>query len=449
MIAEAKEAEDHVFHTVRIQVTFLMKTKHRHVIGLTVISLILPASADIIYSNLQNIAIPNTYAGVYLDVDGSNGWNTNMFSPVSGWDINPFFGGQEIASSPAFQPVRGGTGSSSPMVDLAAGATVGSGSVFATDYGGTGYGWSDTHLGSGTNQFPAGQEGYIGFRLNNVGYGWMRVVLGGTTPVIKDWAYDTAGSGGSIVTGNVLQDGTTVTLNSAGGSFTLGSQITGANSVLKTGANSVTLTGTDNYAGTTTINAGTLSIATAATTGSGAVTVNNADTKLTGTGTVGGNTTVNSGAILAPGNNVGKVSFAGDLTHGAGSIFEWELASDPSGTTRGTDYDAVNVAGTLGGSDAIFRVVLNGTQDFSGAFWDSTHTWSDIFKASDGGANLNFASIFSSVQYWNSATGNLGTPTNQGTFTISGSSLTWTAVPEPTAALAGILLGAGLLRRRR
>ena len=36
-----------------------------------------------------------------------------------------------------------------------------------------------------------------------------------------------------------------------------------------------------------------------------------------------------------------------------------------------------------------------------------------------------------------------------GHFTISGSSLTWTAVPEPTSALAGLLLGAGLLRRRR
>ena len=51
--------------------------------------------------------------------------------------------------------------------------------------------------------------------------------------------------------------------------------------------------------------------------------------------------------------------------------------------------------------------------------------------------------------YWNSSTGSLGTPTSQGSFTISGSSLTWTAVPEPSGVLAGMLLGAGLLRRRR
>jgi hypothetical protein len=36
-----------------------------------------------------------------------------------------------------------------------------------------------------------------------------------------------------------------------------------------------------------------------------------------------------------------------------------------------------------------------------------------------------------------------------GSFSLSGTTLTWSAVPEPTSALAGLLLGAGLLRRRR
>jgi len=94
-------------------------------------------------------------------------------------------------------------------------------------------------------------------------------------------------------------------------------------------------------------------------------------------------------------------------------------------------------------------VILNETQNFSETFWDADRTWSDIFKTGDAGGNLNFASVFSApVQYYNSA-GILSTPTAQGYFTISGSTLNWTAVPEPTSALAGILLGAGLLRRRR
>jgi len=100
-----------------------MKNKHRHVMCLATLALVLPAAADVIYSNLQNIPIPNTYAGVYLDVNGSNGWNADMFSPVAGWDINPFSGGSVVANSPAFQPVRGGITSMSPILNLASRVT--------------------------------------------------------------------------------------------------------------------------------------------------------------------------------------------------------------------------------------------------------------------------------------------------------------------------------------
>ena len=36
-----------------------------------------------------------------------------------------------------------------------------------------------------------------------------------------------------------------------------------------------------------------------------------------------------------------------------------------------------------------------------------------------------------------------------GSFSINGSYLTYTTVPEPTSALVGVLLAAGLLRRKR
>ena len=50
---------------------------------------------------------------------------------------------------------------------------------------------------------------------------------------------------------------------------------------------------------------------------------------------------------------------------------------------------------------------------------------------------------------WLTSSGILQDVSTQGSFAINGSSLTWTAVPEPSSALAGLLVGAGLLRRRR
>jgi len=418
-----------------------MKNKLPYAAGLVTLTLIPPAAADVIYSSLQQ-TITTDYTGVTATVgDGT---------------FNAFFGDVGVANNNNLQPLRlNGTGLST-IKDFGSGVTIGSGSGALA----TGAGGSFDHLGT---QFTDGTEGYVGFKLDSANYGWMRVVLTNNTstpvtPMIKDWAYDNTGAAirtGWIKTDIVTGTTRTVTLNpGTGESFTLGSQLTNAsgsitNSVVKNGAGTTILIGSNTYSGTTAINVGVLSIAASASTGSGAVTVNNTGTKLMGAGTVGGNTTVNSGAILAPGNaGVGKVNFSGDLSASSGSIFEWELAATPAETGRGTSYDAVNVAGTLGGSSAIFRVVLDGAQDFSASFWDTNRTWTDIFKTADAGSNVDIASVFSGLQYYNS-TGDLGTPSSQGHFTISGSSLTWSAVPEPTSALAGILLGSGLLRPRR
>ena len=94
-------------------------------------------------------------------------------------------------------------------------------------------------------------------------------------------------------------------------------------------------------------------------------------------------------------------------------------------------------------------MVLNGTDNFDEAFWNSDRTWNNIFTALDGTTALDIASVFKSgVEYYNSAGSVLNGNTTGRSFTISGTSLSWTAVPEPTSALAGLLLGAGLLRRR-
>jgi len=233
----------------------------------------------------------------------------------------------------------------------------------------------------------------------------------------------------------------------------------------KTGDGTLTLQGDNTYSGATTVSEGTLVINGNQSTATGNVGVSGTDTRLKGTGTIGGDTTLNAGAIHSPGNGVGKQTFhdgtSTTLTYAQGSIFEWELGatlkdSDTIGALRGTDWDAVNVSGTLGttGTKAIFRVVLDGSTTFGNTFWSLDRKWTDIFKTSDLGSAVNFQSVFSSFQYYNysgagGSLADLGNPGAYGSFTIDGSTLKWTAVPEPTSALASLLLAAGILRRRR
>jgi hypothetical protein len=124
-------------------------------------------------------------------------------------------------------------------------------------------------------------------------------------------------------------------------------------------------------------------------------------------------------------------------------VFEWDLNAN-SASGRGTNYDAVDVGGTLTiDSGAIFRIVL-GEGVTGSAFWttpEETRTWSDIF----GYQTLVGSFSTSNIE----VTGPGAALTGLGSFTISGTSLTWTAVPEPSTALAGVLLSLGLLRRRR
>jgi hypothetical protein len=93
--------------------------------------------------------------------------------------------------------------------------------------------------------------------------------------------------------------------------------------------------------------------------------------------------------------------------------------------------------------------MLTGVQDFTNDFWNQTRTWTDIFKSADGSTTLsNWASVFSGgFQY--SYNGKTVAPTSSGSFTLTGNSLTWSAVPEPSNLLAGMLAASALLRRRR
>jgi autotransporter-associated beta strand protein len=412
-----------------------MKRKHWLTTGVFTAALLLPAMADVFYSGIQNVSIPFDFTGVTLTIDGGK--------------LNPVFGGAVVFNNDLLQPVRTTTAGDSALQNLGVGVIVDSSKTYAGGEDADLYGVSTTHLGT---TFTSGQEGYIGFKVNGNEYGWARVVFStGGSAVIKDWAYDTTDS---INVGRIQQSeaslgAQTVTLSpGTGESFSLGSAITdtnsNVNSLVKNGVGKTILTGTNTYTGTTTINGGVL-VVNGSLGSSSPVTIYSGGT-LGGSGTVGGTVDVKAGGTLAPGNSPGVLT-TGATTFESGSIFSWDIASTPDGV-RGTAYDGLNTP-SVSGSGGIFQIVLQGSEDFSTAFWNTNHSWSDIFKTADGSSNLSsWTSAFSSFQFVNSA-GSVS-PSGVGSFSFTGgNTLTWSAVPEPTSALAGLLITAGLLRRRR
>jgi hypothetical protein len=163
---------------------------------------------------------------------------------------------------------------------------------------------------------------------------------------------------------------------------------------------------------------------------------------LSGSSSIAGATTIN-GKHSVGGSTVGTQTFSNGLNYGSGSIFEWDLISS-STSGAGTNFDSLSVTGVLSATDAIFKVVLSGSaltdiQVNGDTFWDPPSGKQEWSLASIFGTSV---SGFTSVQ----------TNTNVssfGSFSIDGTNLTWTAVPEPSNLLAGMLLAAGLLRRRR
>ncbi|MEO8615979.1 MAG: hypothetical protein ABI600_12625, partial [Luteolibacter sp.] len=213
------------------------------------------------------------------------------------------------------------------------------------------------------------------------------------------------------------------------------------------------------YTGITNINGGTLVVGVG---GTGSITSNVSVASaaiLGGSGTITGNVSLavesssgaKNGGTLAAGNSPGTLTVSGTTDFATGSIFSWDIATTNEGSqTAGTDYDSVRTATLTGTGSAIFNVVLQGSDTFASAFWDSAHNWTNIFSTDGTTLNaLNIASIFSSFSGTGLASDGTVATQGQFTFTGGGKTLTWSAVPEPTSALAGILLGAGLLRRRR
>ena len=236
------------------------------------------------------------------------------------------------------------------------------------------------------------------------------------------------GSGVGIVQGAIINNG-----NATNTSIT---------SVIKTESSKWVFSGNNTYTGTTTINGGTL-LVNGSLAAASAVSVNSGGT-LGGNGTIGGSVTVNSGGTLSPGNSPGVLT-VGSLVLSGGSTTLLEVNGV---TTRGTDYDGINITTGSG-------LTYGGNLTFSFGNSLSNGNTLNLFSLITGSATGAFANVTSTGSYagtWTSSnsTWSFSNVTQTLTFDQTTGSLSIAAIPEPaTLALCLLAAVAGFLSVRR
>ncbi len=153
-----------------------------------------------------------------------------------------------------------------------------------------------------------------------------------------------------------IVSGTTVTQSGAiNGS---GDAIGDLGGITKIGAGTLVLTASNNFNGETVVNAGVLSIngtnnCNTAVWDAGKVTVNGGT--LGGVGVISGAVTVKSGGTITPGNSIGTLTLATNLTLQSGSTNLFEVANSPGAS------DLLVVQGNLFASNSTIAISVPGT----------------------------------------------------------------------------------------
>jgi hypothetical protein len=144
------------------------------------------ADGAVVYSGVVNIPIPDTTAGVYLDVDTG----ANATAPFAGWDLNPYSAGRQFFTTGAGAGVAATGG---VLTNFAPGATIDSSLA---------YGKENFTTGADMANFPAGSTGIVGFHTDGNLFGWMRFTsaAAGSPGTIVDYALENV-AGTSILAG--------------------------------------------------------------------------------------------------------------------------------------------------------------------------------------------------------------------------------------------------------
>lgn len=180
-------------------------TRRRHPLIALVASLAFLAHARgaiVYFEPLGGIAIPNTFAGVSVDLETGN--SSTSIDGLAGGDANFFLGGARVsndadadATSATWQPIRVGTGNTDAIRQLAPGTTIDMNTAsYSTGFGASGQ--ASSHFG-GADGFTDGVAGYLGFSLiigAQTVYGWALVTFEDNDGVgtLHAWAYEDTGA---------------------------------------------------------------------------------------------------------------------------------------------------------------------------------------------------------------------------------------------------------------
>jgi autotransporter-associated beta strand protein len=284
-----------------------------------------------------------------------------------------------------------------------------------------------------------------------------------------------AGSGTGLILDVASGDGVNLGSNTltfvGAGTHAVNDGIVGTGGLIKEGAGTTTLAAANAYSGATTVNLGTLKVASGGSISSSSTTVNNGGTLdvggtagsvqvnsgglLKGSGSVGA-FTLASGGTLTPGNSPGTLTAASAIVLG-GSTYNWEISALTG--TAGTTWDLFSVTGLLNMSDVTsankWNLVVTGDTGFAG--WTDTSSYSYVFAqaASVSGfsstVGTDVTSLFNITKSGISSKPNASFNVNGDFKVVVGSgtdgngnqitTLNLMAVPEPST---GSMLGLGL-----
>nr|WP_245430329.1 autotransporter outer membrane beta-barrel domain-containing protein [Rhizobium tropici] len=189
----------------------------------------------------------------------------------------------------------------------------------------------------GTGALTKGGAGTLALAADN-SYAGGTTIAGGTLQL---------GNGGAVgsITGNIVDNGT-LAFN-RNNSYNFGGLISGTGGLDQSGSGVTILTANNSYAGTTTVQAGTLIVDGDQSAATGA-TVVEAGGALGGTGTIGGNVNVLDNGALNPGNvgsTPGTLTINGNLTLAANATLNYNLGQ--AGVVGGPYNDLTVVHGNL------------------------------------------------------------------------------------------------------